>query len=229
MKYLILFEKGETARWLGHLDILRTFERAIRRADLPIAFSSGFNPRERLAFASALSVGVTGAKEPMTIELVSSIDPPELVQRLNEKLPPGIQLSYAEEIPDLGSRDLLNSYDRAEVQVICVCGPEITVEAAQSAAEKLLAQTEIIIEREREGKTKKVNIRPMIYDIQVGERTENRITFNMVLSLGTEGTAKPPEIVGLMAEDLPGLAVRRVHRAQLLAREGDAVLEETAS
>ena len=47
MKYLITFEKGESVRWLGHLDILRTFERAIRRADLPIAFTAGFNPRER--------------------------------------------------------------------------------------------------------------------------------------------------------------------------------------
>ena len=45
MKFLLTFEKGETARWLGHLDILRTFERAIRRAELPIAFSAGFNPR----------------------------------------------------------------------------------------------------------------------------------------------------------------------------------------
>src|SRR5205823_11627002 len=57
MKYLITFEKGESARWLGHLDILRTFERAIRRAELPIAFSTGFNPREKIAFASALGVG----------------------------------------------------------------------------------------------------------------------------------------------------------------------------
>jgi len=56
-KYLLTFEKAEPVRWLGHLDILRTFERAIRRAALPIAFSNGFNPRERIAFASALSTG----------------------------------------------------------------------------------------------------------------------------------------------------------------------------
>ena len=69
MKYLVTFEKGESVRWLGHLDLLRTFERAIRRAELPIAFSAGFNPRERLAFASALGVGVTGEAELATIEL----------------------------------------------------------------------------------------------------------------------------------------------------------------
>src|SRR5579871_2324438 len=98
MKYLITFEKGESARWLGHLDILRTFERAIRRADLPIAFSTGFNPHERIAFANALSVGVTGSEEPAILELTTPLDPEDLVGRLNEKLPPGIQLLSAREV-----------------------------------------------------------------------------------------------------------------------------------
>src|SRR5690349_8902503 len=105
MKYLIKFEKGEPVRWLGHLDILRTFERAIRRAELPISFTAGFNPRERIAFASALSVGVTGAEEPATIELTESLPGEEVVERLNAKLPPGLRLQSAVPIPDAGSRD----------------------------------------------------------------------------------------------------------------------------
>src|SRR5437588_692687 len=111
MKYLITFEKGESVRWLGHLDILRTFERAIRRAAPPIAFTAGFNPREKLAFASALATGVTGAEEPATVELTDSLPPEEVVERLNANLPPGIRIRTALAIPDAGSRDLLNSYD----------------------------------------------------------------------------------------------------------------------
>jgi radical SAM-linked protein len=88
-KYLLLFEKGESVRWLGHLDILRTFERAIRRAGLPIAFSQGFNPRERLAFASALSTGVTGAAERATLELTEPQQTDQIVAQLNAALPPG--------------------------------------------------------------------------------------------------------------------------------------------
>jgi radical SAM-linked protein len=218
MKYLIVFEKGESARWLGHLDILRTFERAIRRADLPIAFSTGFNPREKIAFASALSVGVTGAAEPATIELTEAVVPSDLVLRLNEKLPPGIQLQTAEEIPDAGSRDLLNSFDRAEIRVTCVCGPDCTPETAQSAADSLLRNPRLIIQREREGKVKSVDVRPLIHSINVTELSDGRITFAMVLALGAEGTAKPAEIIGLMEKDVLGLAVRRVHRVRLLAR-----------
>src|SRR5947209_17229703 len=123
-KYLFTFQKTETVRWLGHLDILRTFERAIRRAALPIAFSSGFNPRERISFASALSTGVTGAAEPAILELTEPVAPDDIRARLNAALPPAIQLGACEEIPDAGSRDLLNAYDRADYEVICPCRPE---------------------------------------------------------------------------------------------------------
>src|SRR5690349_7657199 len=115
MKYLLTFEKGEPVRWLRHLDMLRTFERTIRRAELPIAFSSGFNPRERITFASALGVGVTGGAELMTLEFTDSVDPPSIIASLNGKLPAGIRIPEASEIPDAGSRDLLNSFDRAEL------------------------------------------------------------------------------------------------------------------
>lgn len=219
MKYLITFEKGESARWLGHLDILRTFERAIRRAELPIAFSTGFNPREKIAFASALSVGVTGSHELATLELTDDLPAAEVVERLNEKLPPGIRLSAAEAIADAGSRDLLNSYDRAEIRVTCVCGSDATLDAAQRAADSLLSCPALVIEREREGKVKKVDIKPLIHSIRAADRDGERITFEMVLALGADGTAKPAEIIALLADDLPGLAVRRIHRERLLANE----------
>src|SRR5260221_12542713 len=97
-KFLFTFEKSESVRWLGHLDIPRTFEPAIRRAGLPVAFSNGFNPRERLAFASALSTGTTGGAEPATLELTDPLPSDEIRARLNEALPPGIRLHACREI-----------------------------------------------------------------------------------------------------------------------------------
>ena len=217
LKLLITFRKAESARWLGHLDILRTFERAIRRAELPIAFSTGFNPRERIAFASALSVGVTGDAELATLEFTESIEPGTLVDRLNSKLPPGIQLVSAEEIPEAGSRDLLNSFDRAEIFVTCACPLEVSLDALADSAERLLRESELLIQREREGKVKQVDIRPLIHDIQPESITGDRVTLRLILSLGAEGTAKPAEIIELLARDFPGLSARRIHRARLLA------------
>ncbi|HXG24407.1 MAG TPA: TIGR03936 family radical SAM-associated protein [Chthonomonadales bacterium] len=217
MKYLITFEKNEAARWLGHLDVLRTFERAIRRAALPVAYSTGFNPREKIAFASALGVGITGARERATLELTEPIDPCELIQRLNDKLPPGIRLLEAEVIPEEGSRDLLNRFDRAEMQVVCTCEPGVTLQSAQAAVDSLLAQPRLEIEREREGRVKRMDVRPFIYSIEATELRDNRLTFTMLLSLGAEGSVRPAEIVSLLANELPGLSVRRIHRARLLA------------
>lgn len=221
MKLLITFRKGESARWLGHLDILRTFERAIRRAELPIAFSSGFNPRERIAFASALSVGVTGDAELATLEFTEPVDPDSVVLRLNSKLPPGIQLTAAEEIPDAGSRDLLNQFDRAEIVVTCTCTADLTLESAAEMARKLMDARELRVAREREGKVKEVDIRPLIHDIQAESAAGERLTLRLILALGAEGTAKPAEIVGLMALDAPGLATRRIHRVRLHSSSGE--------
>lgn len=223
MKYLITFEKAESVRWLGHLDILRTFERAIRRAELPIAFTAGFNPRERLAFASALSVGVTAAAEPATLELTGQVPADELITRLNAKLPPGIQLRSAEEIPDAGSRDLLNSYDKAEFRVTCVTRNEPLITCAQAAAASLLARETIVVERAREGKVKRVDIRPFVHSIVAEGVHSGRLEFTMILGIGMAGVAKPQEIVELMANHVTGLAIRRTHRVRLLSRNSAAV------
>jgi len=222
MKYLITFEKGEACRWLGHLDILRTFERAIRRADLPIAFSSGFNPRERIAFANALSVGVTASFELAILEFVSPITSDQLVFTLNQNLPPGIQLSSAELIDDAGFRDILNSYTVADLEVQCVFQGSADLEVIEKLIAEFLARTEIQVVREREGKKKSIDIRPFIVDLRCEGFSGNRMIFNLLLTIGNEGSAKPAEVITQLASLVPGIEVRRVHRRKLLQTKHDA-------
>ena len=62
---MVVFEKGETLRYIGHLDLMRAMQRALRRSGLPIRYSNGFNPHIRLSFAAPLSVGVVGLRELM--------------------------------------------------------------------------------------------------------------------------------------------------------------------
>ena len=216
-KYLLTFEKGESVRWLGHLDILRTFERAIRRAGLPIAFSAGFNPRERLAFASALSTGVTGAAEPATLELTAPLPAEEIACSLNAVLPPGIRIVACREIPDAGARELLNGFDRAEYEVVCACPNGATATEVESTVGALLAQSLIEIAREREGRRKTVDIRPFLHGLALQSESvgNGRLTLEMIVSVGEGIMARPSEIVSVLAERLPGLTVRRTHRARL--------------
>jgi radical SAM-linked protein len=219
-KYLLTFEKGESVRWLGHLDILRTFERAIRRAGLPIAFSNGFNPRERLAFASALGTGVTGGAEPAVLELTAPLPADAIGARLNDALPPGIRIRTCLEIPDAHSRDLLNAFDRAEYAVVCTCPPETAPADIEAALGALLSRTEISITREREGRAKTVDIRPYLF--QLTRRPENaangRLTLDMIVALGESGSAKPPEVIAALSAHLPGLTLRRAHRVRLIEK-----------
>ena len=216
MKYLITFEKGDSARWLGHLDILRTFERAIRRSELPIAFTSGFNPRERISFASALPVGVTGSFEPATLEFTSPVDPTQIILQLNEKLPPGIQLKTAEEIPDANSRDVMNALDRAEMEVACIVPDGAVLEDIRVAAAELMQRQELVVRREREKKVKEVDIRPYLHEIDVRDIQANRLNMVIVFAFGSEGTARPSEVVEFLATTIPGISVKRVHRRRLL-------------
>jgi radical SAM-linked protein len=221
-KYLLHFEKGELVRWLGHLDILRTMERAVRRAALPIAFSGGFNPREKLSFASALSVGITGANEILLMELTETIPAFSLIERLNAALPPGIRFHHAEELGVNDPREKLNGYDRGEYRVICRIAPHVSQAEIAAAAERFLAQTETIVTREKEGRKKEVNIRPNVYaltDLPEAWNDEGQCGVDMIVGQGESGTARPAEVIAVLATELEGLSLRRAQRVRLLHRE----------
>ena len=220
-KYLFYFEKAESVRWLGHLDILRAFERAVRRAELPIAFSLGYNPRVRINFASALSTGITGSAEPAVIELIDALAPDEVGARLNNVLPAGIRVDGCIEIPETGKRDLLNAFDHAEYTFVCASPHDYTEEQARMAVTDLLAQSEIPITRDLEGRTKTINIRRIITALKfVSRNPENgRLTWSAVVGIGESGNVKPGDLASALSIRLPGLTLRRAHRVRLLTSE----------
>ena len=90
MRMYVVFEKGERLRHIGHLDIMRTMQRALRRSGLPVSYSKGFNPHILLGFASALSVGAVGENELMEITLDREITPEEMNQQLSVALPEAV-------------------------------------------------------------------------------------------------------------------------------------------
>lgn len=220
-KYLFYYEKGESVRWLGHLDILRAFERALRRAHMPVTFSLGFNPRLRINFASPLSTGITGSAEPAVIELDAATCCEEIEARLNLALPPGIRIHECVEIGEAGRRDLLNSYDRAEYLFVCASSTLFTEAQAREATEGLLQQSEILIIREREGRTKTVNIRPYVLDLELESiNADNlRVSWRTVVGIGESGNVRPAELAGALANRLQGISLRRAHRVRLLRSE----------
>jgi radical SAM-linked protein len=101
-RILFRFTKGDPVRFVGHLDLMRVFERAMRRSGFPIGYSQGFNPRPRMSFASALTLGATSEWELCQLDLARDVTPAEMEQALTglrAHLPPGIEVRDIWEIP----------------------------------------------------------------------------------------------------------------------------------
>ncbi|MEE8637478.1 MAG: TIGR03936 family radical SAM-associated protein [Candidatus Margulisiibacteriota bacterium] len=91
----IKYTKGEEVKFISHRDLMRVFQRAIRRADIPIAYSQGFNPHIKISWGNALKLGRTSDNESAELHMQSWIKPEELMRRLNQELPKGIEILEA--------------------------------------------------------------------------------------------------------------------------------------
>ncbi len=222
MKLLFTFEKGEPVRWLGHLDVMRAFERAIRRSGLPVAFSTGFNPRERLSFASALGVGVTGGAERGVLELTDDVPVDRFTDALNAVLPPGLRITGAEPIPDAGSRDRLNAYGLCELRLQCTTSETPDEASVTRAVDEALSLPHWWVERVSDKATRRIDIRPFVRQVATERCEQGGLTLLVTVEVGQYGTARPAEIVAVLANAAAGLALRRAHRVRLLENTGIA-------
>jgi len=88
----IVYTKGEEVKYISHRDLMRAFQRAVRRAELPIAFSQGFNPHMKISWGNALKVGATSEHEEATLQFAQWVKPDEVKERLNKVLPRGLAI-----------------------------------------------------------------------------------------------------------------------------------------
>ena len=95
MRIIARFEKGEAVRFVSHLDIQRTFQRAFRRANIPLAYSQGFNPHPLLSFATALSLGYTSEAEWFDVKLAQDMCSDAFRDAVNAVLPGGFRILEA--------------------------------------------------------------------------------------------------------------------------------------
>ena len=102
MRAIVKFSKSKNVKYISHLDVLRLFQRAVLRAELPIAYSQGYNPHMLIGFACALPVGVTSSAEYMELKLVKEIAEEEILDKFNAVLPVGIAVLSVKVVPDAG-------------------------------------------------------------------------------------------------------------------------------
>lgn len=193
MKLRIKITKDAGIRFISHLEYVRTIERAIRRAKLPVAYSEGFNPHMKFSLASALGVGVTSEAEFVEIELAEEIDLPVTMIKLAVNLPTGIRI-LAADLADTKADKLMAQAGGADYKVVVPCEDNCNWQAAVenfNKAESVLFQKPIPKGR---GKTKEIEVKDFISHLEADNSGENlQITFSCKIT--PTGSMKAAELL----------------------------------
>jgi radical SAM-linked protein len=216
MRIRITFAKQGPLRYIGHLDLHKLWERAARRAELPLAYSQGFHPQPKLNIAAALPLGFSSRCEVMDMRLEHEIPLDGLREKLQQTLPLGIQVLHVESADERGPA-LQAQVASAEYQVT-LRGPADASELKRQIDSVM--ETESII-RERRGKT--YDLRPLIEELEILESDgpppaqEGVPVVRILMRLAArEGaTGRPEEVL-----DTLGIAFEETHieRTSLLFR-----------
>ena len=217
MRALVQFGKQGRLRYVSHLDLQRFMQRALRRSDLPVAYSQGFNPHVVMAFSSALGTGVSSEGEILDVRLAEEVPEQRVLDAMKSALPPEMPVYRVRLVPDqfpaLMARVYCSDY------VIRLSGPD----APQiiGAVSGYLAESEVLAMRKSKSGMKEVNIRPMTLKLEVGDD----LSLNVRLMLTEQSTLKPDLLVSALAQRAGASDYSlRIHRTMLLTRQEDGTL-----
>lgn len=204
----VRFAKRGPARFVGHLDLARAFDRMVRRAALPVVYSGGYNPRAKISFGHPLPVGVESEAELCIIDLGGPAPADEIARRLREQCPRGLEIITVE-VRERGRRsplaDLSRAAYRAEIALEQAAEPDL-----RAAVETLLSAQTIELDRRTKSGQARVNVRPGI--VALAYIPGPPATLEMTLHIAGDAVAKPDETIRALNAFLPEGAQVRVVR-----------------
>ncbi len=204
----VTFSREGAAGYLSHLEMMRLWERALRRAGWRLSHSQGFNPHPKISFACPLPVGVAGEAEMLDVVLDEPLVLDEAARRLRCQMPSGIVVRVVEEVP-LESPALQKLVQAGEYLTTCqaVSG---SVGDLLTTAVRLLSAESLPRVRMKEGKGRSYDLRPMIRDLAVEEAAGGRMAVRMVLRIDAQGAGRPDEVLREMGIDPADCRITRV-------------------
>lgn len=212
-RYRMRFEKTGRLRFLGHLDLMRTLLRTLRRARIPLAYSQGFNPKPRVQFGPALPVGIESIGEYLDFDSHRRLDPERATEAISSAAPKGLAVRAVREIPR--GVPALGEAVRAARYRVSAAGGDIA-----AAAAALVAGGPRTLTRERKGRTVEVVLDPARIEVEpLGDGA-----FRMTLPLeGDRASVRPDEVLRALLGDERASRVRVVREALLAERDGRLV------
>lgn len=205
----VTFGIGQHVKYISHLDLMRAWERALRRARVGVAYSEGFNPRPKLVFAAALPVGFTASAEVVDMLLEQPIDLQRFAVAVEAQLPVGLELVSVTEVPT-ASPSLPSQVTAAEYRVLIET--EEPPERIQGLLDRLLASDTLLRVRQRPQGAKQYDLRPLVHRLWLIGPQEEGVAVGMLLQASAQGTGRPDEV---MAELDMADAVRGIERVSL--------------
>ncbi|MFC2059144.1 TIGR03936 family radical SAM-associated protein [Chloroflexota bacterium] len=206
----LTFSRGDEVKYISHLDLMRLWERALRRADLPLAYSQGFSPHPRLSLAAPLAIGVTSSAELMDIFLERRVSPHFLFKTLRGQLPGGIDLlevlDVALGLPSLQSQLLCATYR-------VILDSNRTSEEIGAVLRSLLAKESLPWQHARDKEIRRYDLRSLITDLWLLDWQPGECTLGMNLRCDSSGTGRPEQVASALGfEQHP----RSTHRTKLI-------------
>ena len=192
MKVRIKFSKQGAMKFIGHLDVMRYFQKAIRRANIDIVFSEGFSPHMIMSFAAPLGLGLTSDGEYMDIEVRGELPSKEAVERLNQVMVDGIHIASYRQIPEQKSSKAMSLVAAADYTV--QFRKQYEPAGWETKVTDFFAQESIIILKKTKKSENEVDIRPMIYQMSVN----NNVVF-LRLASGSTSNLKPELVMEAFA------------------------------
>lgn len=230
MRVRIKFSKTGAMKYIGHLDVMRYFQKALRRADIRVSLSGGFSPHMLMSFAAPLGVGLTSEAEYFDLDLAEDYPGDVLVQKLNEQMADGFRVLDAREI----------STEKGQKGMTLVAAADYEVRVRDQAFETLIAalnglavddaiasflnQEEIPVEKKTKKGMKEMNIRPLI-----GRFVYADGTFSLTVSQGSRDNLRPELVLSAFAKRF-GAELSRgdlmICRKEIYARQGEGEQEK---
>lgn len=216
MKVRIKFRKYGIMRFIGHLDVMRYFQKAMRRADIPIAFTGGYSPHMIMSFAQPLGIGLTSDGEYLDIELTEKISSKEAVRALNSVMTEGIEVSSFRQISEEKKSSGMTIVSAADYLVSAKEEPAVPSFWSERLAD-FMAQPSIIVLKKTKRSEKEIDIRPLIYEA----RLEDSGLF-LKLAAGSAQNLKPELVMDTFyAQAGYPAAPLHYHRLELYADAPD--------
>lgn len=217
MKIRIKFEKTGSMKFVGHLDLMRFFQKAMRRAEIDIVYTEGFSPHQVMSFAAPLGVGLTSEGEYMDIEVHHAKSSKQLIDALNAAMVDGVRIISARELPE-DSKNAMSIVAGADYRIHFREGYIPTTDLA-NAFSQFVEQNEIQIFKKSKKSERMVDIKPMIYSHSVDGND-----VYLKLATGSAENLKPELVMEAFVQYL-GLEWNEmsilVHRLELYADQGE--------